>query len=370
MQPIKVCCFCESWESGGIESFLCNVLCRMDPEKVQIDLVCASQKRSIFTQPMKKHGIHFYELSGSQHNLFENYRQFIRILKERRYDVFHLNAFQGLSLYYLRLARRAGVPVRIAHSHNTALRSSLTRPLKLFIHNFAKGLFTKDATDFWACSLIAAKFLFPVKAANKFQWIPNGIETERFRFNAADREKIRHQLGVSDAYVIGNIGRLCNQKNQMFLLDVFYEVAKEDSRARLLLVGEGEQETELKRKAKHLNITDKIIFYGVSRYPERLLWAMDIFVFPSLFEGLGIAVIEAQAAGLSVICSECIPEEACITSVQKVSLSKSTMYWKNAILTRPSAAQRETAFLRVRNAGYETESVSQNIEKSYIRKLR
>ena len=97
---------------------------------------------------------------------------------------------------------------------------------------------------------------------------------------------------------------------------------------------------------------------------------MDIFVFPSLFEGLGIAVIEAQAAGLSVICSECIPEEACITSVQKVSLSKSTMYWKNAILTRSSAAQRETAFLRVRNAGYETESVSQNIEKSYIRKLR
>lgn len=123
---------CESWESGGIESFLHNILLRMDLTGLEVDIVAAQLKDSVFTQALREHGVRFRELSGSQRNLPENHRRFAALLWERRYDVVHLNIFQGMSLYYAHLAKRAGVPVRIAHSHNTDLRQSLTRPLKLW----------------------------------------------------------------------------------------------------------------------------------------------------------------------------------------------------------------------------------------------
>ncbi len=365
MKPVKVCCFCESWESGGIESFLSNVFCRMNPEKVQIDLVCAEIRSSIFTQTMEEHGIRFCELSGNQRNLPKNYKCFRKLLKEQQYDVFHLNAFQGLSLYYLRLAKEVGIPVRIAHSHNTALRSSRTRALKQLIHELAKEHFTKDATDLWACSSIAAEFLFSAPEIYKFQWIPNGIETERFRFNKVEREIVRQQLGLTNAFVIGNIGRLCEQKNQTFLLDVFNEAVKQNPQARLLLIGEGEQEAALKKKAKRLGIADKTIFYGVSKQPEKLLWAMDIFVFPSLFEGLGIAVIEAQVAGLSTICSNFVPAEAIATPLAwRVDLAEGADAWAEKILAFrcTEACEYQMELLR---QGYEIRDVVQKIEKVY-----
>ncbi len=370
MQPIKVCCFCESWESGGIESFLCSVLCRIDPKRVQIDLVCASQRESIFTQPMKEHGIHFYELSGSQHNLPENYRRFQKLLEKRHYDVLHLNAFHGVSLYYLHLAKRAGVSIRIAHSHNTALRSSRTRPLKLFVHNLAREHFTKDATDLWACSLVAAEFLFPANKLNSFRWISNGIEVERFRFNEAERINIRHQLGLSDAFVIGNIGRLCEQKNQIFLLDVFNEAIKRNPKARLLLIGEGTQADALKQKAERLGIFDKVMFFGVSKQPEKMLWAMDAFAFPSLFEGLGIAIIEAQAAGLPIICSECIPREAYVTPlVHALPLKSGSECWAKALLSVRQEIPRADGWRQIRDADYGIDAVVQKIQESYISQL-
>ncbi len=368
MKPVKVCCFCESWESGGIESFLCSTLCRMDPEKVQIDLVCAKLGNSIFTQAMEEHGIRFCELSGNRRNLLQKYKCFRKLLKERQYDVLHLNVYHGLSLYYLYLAKEAGVSVRIAHSHNTTLRSSWTRPFKLFVHELAKRCFTKDATDLWACSSIAAEFLFSVPEVYKSQWIPNGIEIERFQFNAAQREIIRQRLGLGNAFIIGNIGRLCEQKNQTFLLDVFSELIKQNPKARLLLVGEGEQSKMLKRKAECLGIADKTIFYGVSNQPEKLLWAMDIFVFPSLFEGLGIAIIEAQAAGLPVICSEHIPEEAFATPlIRRVELAEGSVRWAEALAGAAllPASRVEYADL-VRRRGFGLADAAAQIEACYM----
>lgn len=369
MKPVRVCCFCEKWESGGIESFLHNVFLYMDMDTVQVDIVAAELSESVFTQPLREHGIRFMELSGKQQRLWTNHHMFRELLRREKYDVVHLNIFHALSLYYAHLAKQEHVPIRVAHSHNTALRQSQTRVLKQLVHCMARELFTGSATDLWACSEVAANFLFSKKGLKNsgFRFIPNGIDTGRFRFDSAVRKSIRRELGVEDQFLIGNIGRLCYQKNQAFLLDLFATMFRLRPKCCLLLIGEGEAEAALRQKAERLGVANAVIFYGTSAHVERLLWAMDVFVFPSHFEGLGIAAIEAQAAGLPVVASENVPKEACVTdSFQTVPLGAGEKKWSQALLARRSGAiNREAGAAIVQEAGFDIRTVAERIRKMW-----
>lgn len=371
MKKIRICYFCETWESGGIESFLYNILTRLDLTHVQVDIVTASLGKSVFTEPLRQRGIQFYELSGKQRSILKNYRMFVELMRTKRYDLVHLNIFHGVSLYYAHLAKRSGIPVRIAHSHNTTLRHSAGKPLKLLLHNVAKGAFTNRATELWACSGAAADFLFPRKILKSqgYRFIPNGIEAERFRFDPNVRKQVRADLGLEGKFVIGNVGRLCNQKNQDFLLEVFAHIQCKKLESRLLLVGEGGMLEALTEKARRLGIADSVIFYGVSPHVERLLCAMDVFAFPSRFEGLGIAAVEAQAAGLPVISSECVPNEACVTPLlQRLALNAEPAQWAEALLSKESEhIEREAYASAVQYAGFDIADVAAQIEAYYMR---
>ena len=370
-QKVRVCCLCERWESGGIESFLCNVLSQMDMRGIQVDIAAAELMESIFTEPLKKHGVRFFELSGSQRNLRGNYSRFKELLEKERYDVVHLHIFHGLSLYYAVLAERAGVPVRIVHSHNTALRKSLTRPVKQLIHGVARERYTRAATDLWACSAAAAEFLFSkrILTARGYRFIPNGLETERFQFDPVVRLMVRRELGFEDQFVIGNIGRLCYQKNQSFLLDIFAEVQKQKPESRLLLVGEGEAHFRLEQQVEQLGLTEKVLFYGTTNHVEQLYWAMDVFVFPSRFEGLGIAVVEAQTAGLPVVCSEHVPREACVTSLfHSLPLAAGAEKWGDTLLQLlDGPMERQKYAAKIKNSGFDAFDVSERIGRYYMR---
>ena len=366
-QKHRVCCFCEKWESGGIESFLHNVIREMDLSYLEIDIVAAQMCESVFTAGLKEKGVMFYELSGSQHKLGQNHKMFKQLLKERQYDVVHLNIFQGLSLYYAYLAKKAGVQKIIAHSHNSALRQSKTKWLKLILHNVGKNLWTENATDYWACSKPAAEFMFTPKSLCKYEFIPNGIDVERFRFNEDFRKQIRRDLNIEDKLVIGNVGRLCYQKNQEYLLEVFARLQSQRPDSVLLLVGEGELKVELQQKAEKLGVADKVIFYGVTDKIEQLLWAMDIFVFPSCFEGLGIVVVEAQAAGLPVVCSDKVPDEAVVTDlVWKAKLGAVVDSWAEKILHSQNDVDKLSANEQVKKSGFAVADVAKRIEKVYL----
>ena len=367
MDKRRVCCFCEKWESGGIESFLHNVIMAMDLSRMEIDIVAAQMCESVFTAGLKEKGVHFYELSGIQHKLGQNHKMFKQLLKERQYDVVHLNIFQGLSLYYAYLAKKAGVQKIIAHSHNSALRQSKTKWLKLILHNVGKNLWTENATDYWACSKPAAEFMFTPKSLCKYEFIPNGIDVERFRFNEDFRKQIRRDLNIEDKLVIGNVGRLSNEKNQAYLLGVFANLQSQRPDSVLLLVGDGELKEELQQQAEKLGVADKVFFYGVTDKVERLLWAMDIFVFPSRFEGLGLAAVEAQAAGLPVICSDGVPDEAVVTDlVQKVKLIAGVDNWVEKILHCQINADRLAVNEQVKVSGFAVADVAKRIEKKYL----
>ena len=363
----RICCFCETWESGGIESFLTNVLLHADLAETEVDIAAACIRDSVFTDALEEKGVRFRELTGRLRSP-ENFAVFRALLRERRYDAVHFNLFQGLSLYYVRIAAEEGVPVRIAHSHNTALRRSRGRSLKLLLHRGGRALFTDAATELWACSEDAARFLFAGGSLRTrgYTFIPNGIETQRFRFDPALRAAARGELNAGDALVIGSIGRLCSQKNQTFLLDVFAEVLKRRADSLLLLVGEGEQETALREKVRRLGVSDKVIFYGVTGCVERLLCAMDIFAFPSLFEGLGIVAVEAQATGLPVIASEHVPREVYVTGeAQPLALAAGAAVWAEQLLAAEPPEDRAAAADAVRAAGFDIADTTRKVERGY-----
>lgn len=362
MDTKKVCCFCESWESGGIESFLNNILLRMDLSMMQVDIIAAKIKPSVFTARLEARGVRFIELSSSLRSA-KNYTLFRELIRKNKYDVIHFNLFQGLSLYYVHIAKQEGVLSRIAHSHNTELRKSPTRWMKIILHHIGRRLFTNSATELWACSSSAGEFLFGDKKEVRF--IPNGIETEKFRFDSARYDEVRAELGLSDVFVVGTVGRLCYQKNQGFLIDAFAELVKLHPDSVLLLVGDGEQKEYLIEKSVRLGVSGKVIFCGVTDHVERMLWAMDAFAFPSLFEGLGIVAIEAQAAGLPVLCSENIPVEANITELFHV-LPLNAEMWAQRLATL-SSSDRVKYAEKVRKAGFDVAHVAEKLEKSWLR---
>lgn len=363
----KICCYCDCWGSGGIESFLCTLLLQISLEKLEIDIVTCKMGKSIFTKILEEHGVHFFELSGNQRNFIKNYSLFKNLLKERQYDVVHLNLFQAMSLYYAHLAKKTGVMVRIAHSHNTNLRKSYTRTIKLYLHRLFSRLYAKDATDFWACSKHAADFMFPMSLIEKngYTFIPNGINIERFRFNSDIRETVRQQLGIQDRFVLGHVGRLCYQKNQLFLLEILKEVCQRNPNSCLLLVGEGEDYNMLKKNTYALGLENNVIFYGTTTQIEQLFWAMDVFVLPSRFEGFGIVAVEAQTAGLPTLCSEEIPKEAFISIyMESQPLSAGAAQWADKILLMAEQGRIDCVQL-VQDSGFDMLDVVKKVEQYY-----
>lgn len=363
----KICIFCETWESGGIESFLHNVISRMDRSDLELHLVAARLSESVFTAPMEALGVRFIQLSGSPRRVLSNHRMFRRLLRREQYDLVHLNLFQGMSLYYARIAKEEGVPLRIAHSHNTALRKSLLRPLKLLLHRLYAARFAAEATDFWACSRPAAEFLFPAGLLKErgFRFIPNGIDTARFSLDPARRGELRRELNAEGRFLVGSVGRLCYQKNQTFSLEVFERLLSRRPDSMLLLVGDGPDLDALKRRADELGVAGRVIFYGTSRRVEELFWAMDAFLFPSRFEGLGIVAVEAQAAGLPTLCSEHVPAEAAVTPLfERLALTDGAEAWAKRLAAIDPSGRRDTA-AQVAESGFELRDVARSIETVY-----
>ena len=365
----KICIFVETWASGGIESFLYRMLRNMDRDDLEIELVVEELRNSLFTDPILALGIPITELSGNMHHVYQNAKLFRQFIRRRHFDVLHLNVYQGLSLLYAKIAWEEGIPVRIAHSHNTALRDSTGKTLKMLIHHLGRRSFSKYATELWACSKEASDFMFSSSSLsqNNYIFIPDGIETGRFHFDPCLRDRTRQALHLDHHFVIGNIGRLCSQKNQTFLLDILKALLPLRPDSFLLLVGDGPDEQALKEKASALQISDHVLFFGLSEEVESLLCAMDVFAFPSLFEGLGIVAIEAQASGLPVYCSENVPDEAKLSDyITTICLSNGAAYWAERLSRAVSLSDRSSAVKSIQEAGFDIISVAALIRQIYL----
>lgn len=346
--------------SGGAESFLMNMYRNIDREKIQFDFLLRSEV-NIYKDELEMMGSTVYVTPSFPKHFIKNYFETKKFLKEHKYEIIHIHANALLYLTALILAKKEGIKCRIMHSHSISTKY----PILKIIHNFNKNLLHFWATDYWACSEDAGKWMFK----KQYLHIKNSTDLDKFKFNKQKRESVRKELGIDDdVFVIGHIGRFLPVKNHSFILSVFKEILKNNINSKLVLVGEGEDFDKVKEKVNQLGLTDNVLFLGVRKDIDRVLNAFDVFLFPSLYEGLGIVLVETQANGIPSFISDVIPEDVWVSScVHPISLQESTKVWAKTIIE--TNYERQNVIKELRDAGFDVKSEAKKMESYYIEAL-
>ena len=342
-RPIRILHVVGGMNRGGVETWLMHVLRHIDRDRFQMDFLVHSEKPCPYDDEASVLGSKIIPcLSPSKPWLYA--RNFKRILREYGpYDIVHshVHHFSGYVLY---LAKQAGVPVRIAHSHNHTSAIDATAGLHRQLYlSLTKWSISWCSTVGLGCSCNAVADLFGAawKTDARWQVLDYGVDLKPF-YDRVDSIGVRAELGIpADAFVIGHIGRFETQKNHLFLLEIAAEVAKQEQKMHLLLIGDGSLRSDIEQKVVQMGLSDRVTFAGNrSDVPRLMLEAVDVFLFPSLHEGLGLVLIEAQAAGLPCIFSDVVPEEADLVRplLQRISLSKSASIWAEAVRSARSNA--------------------------------
>lgn len=334
-------------DRAGLETMLMNYYRAIDRRVVQFDFLTHRPWEGAYDEEIRSLGGKvFYAPRLYPQNLPSYYKYMSSFFATHpEYRILHSH-IDAMSYYPLKAARRSGIPVRIAHSHNTKIDMDLKLPIK----HYALKSIQKVANYNCACGIAAGNFMFGDK---QFKVIRNAIDLERFAYNVQIREKVRNDLNIQGNLVIGHVGRYCRVKNQMFLLDVFREVLMRNKSSILLLIGKGQYEHKIREKARALGIEDQICLLIDRSDVDRLYQAMDVFVLPSLFEGLPVVSIEAQACGLPcVVSDEISPEVNLTSSVQQFPLSLGASKWADIII-KVCGQRNPNAVPELREAGYD-----------------
>lgn len=311
---------------AGLETILMNYYRSMDREQIQFDFLTHRPERSDYDDEIEAMGGRIYRAPRlyPQHYpaYFEYMKKFFR--EHPEYTIVHSH-IDAMSYLPLLAAKKAGVPVRIAHSHSTLIDKDFKLPLKLLFRRMLPTV----TTHFCTCGDKAGEFLFPKQQCH---WVPNAIDAKRFLYDEKVREKKRNELGVQNNLVVGHVGRFSYPKNHVFLIEIFSELCKIEKDAKLILVGVGEKESEVRAKVENLNLVDKVLFLGKRSDVDEIYQALDVFVMPSLFEGVPVVGIEAQFTDLPCVFSNKVPTEVRFTDAsQFVPLEKSAKDWAKVI---------------------------------------
>lgn len=350
-------------DRGGTESMLMSYYRHIDREKCQFDFVVHTKETCAFEDEITSLGGRILRVPRfNMLNLWQYRKAWRRLFaKYTEYDIIHIHHFLVAGII-LPIAAKYGITVRIVHSHNT-------KPPIFLMKEKAMWLFHRDmmrySTLCLACGNDAGKYLF---GNNDFMVIRNAIETEKFRYSVSVRNKKREEIGLnSEDFVVGHIGSFrTKQKNHNFIIDIFAEIVKYVSNAKLLLVGIGDLQDEIKNKVHSLGLDDKCIFVGSRNDVPLLLSAMDVFLFPSLFEGLSVVLIEAQTSGLPCVVSSVLSSETkLIETFTQIDLSDSVQIWAKAVISSRVNKSRELYCDDVRLGGYDIRDNVKILEEIY-----
>ena len=334
---------------GGLETMLMNYYRHIDRSKVQFDFLVHREFEADYDEEIKSLGGRIYHVSRLvpwSRRYKAELRRFFRTHPE--YKIVHVHQ-DCLSSVALQCAKECGIPVRIAHSHN----SNQDKNIKYLFKRYYMRKIPETATELFACGK-AAGDCRGLQSLNKF---------------VKKAKKIKKELDLEKNLVIGHIGRFNPQKNHKFLIDIFEKCFEKNQKVRLMLIGDGEGRKEIENKVKERGLQDNVIFMGVRRDVPELLQAMDVFVFPSLYEGLPVTMIEEQAAGVPAVISDRVSEECIITKdlVKVEGLEETPEQWAGEILKQVKISKRDRSE-EIKKAKYDVETNAKWLEEYYLRK--
>lgn len=364
--------FTENWGNGGVESYVLNLV--RHSKEINYSIASAWSNYSGYDNELCFHGINRIVLSDTMPSKpslrfidsVKSFRNFL--IKNHEYTVCHIHGLNGAATLYALIAKRMGIPKVILHSHNSDFGNG-SRMLKKAVHFSFLKLFGSFVDCRFACSQEAGLYLFSKK---HFSVVNNGIDIDRFSYSHDLRNAVRKELGISDAtIVVGTVGRMHPQKNPMFILSIIKALESISADFKFIWIGSGELENAIKDKAKRLSLDKHIYFLGgsvdnVSSY----LSAMDCFVLPSLYEGLSIAAIEAQASGLPCLFSENINKSTCIDAnkVDYLPITDSdTIEWAKKIASYSFSYDRLAAIDYVKRKGFDASDCFSEVINEYLK---
>ena len=352
---------------AGIETMLMNYYREIDRDLIQFDFLANKPVPGEYDEEIRSMGGRVFVSPGLNPLHYPRYRRFVAELLHSNPEIGILHAHnEAMGYYALQSAKDAGLPVRIAHAHNTQIIRDYKYPLKLV----CKQLLPGAATDYWSCGRDAGIYYYGQKRWQASGFIlHNAIDVSRFAFRQETREHLRQRHGLENCFVIGHVGRFNLQKNHSRLLELFAEIVKTIPEARLVLIGVGELEAAVKEKAQALALQDKVLFLG--QMPDVSEWyqAMDCFVLPSLFEGLPVVGIEAQAAGLPCFFSDRVTDEVLLSpDAHRISLLADDAEWAREIAAaRQPKTDRHQGAAVVRQAGYDIHAEARKLQDIYLK---
>lgn len=323
---------------AGLETMLMNYYRNIDRSQIQFDFLMHRSERSDYDDEIEQMGGRIFRAPRLYPQNYPAYFAYMKrfFAEHPEYQIVHSH-IDAMSYLPLLAAKRAGVPIRIAHSHNTSIDRDMKYPLKQYFRFMLRGV----ASHYCACGTEAGRFLF---GNREFSVIPNAIDADLYRFNEQMRYEKRRELGVENEFVVGHVGRFAYAKNHMFLVDIFHEIKKKQPRAVLMLVGTGEKESVVRKYVEKLALGDAVRFLGVRSDVHELYQAMDVFVMPSLFEGVPVVGIEAQFSGLPCVFSDKVPEEVAFADgCYVVGLNRSAREWATRALSFSPMRNRQIA---------------------------
>lgn len=341
-RPIRVLQVFAALDSGGVSNFVMNIYREIDTKQIQFDFALTAGSKSLYDEEVLSRGGRIFYFDNNR-SLTENLRQILR--EKGPFHVVHSHVFFYSGLI-LTEAKKEKVPIRIAHAHNahTGEKQSIIR---VAYENWMRMLIRANATHMLGCSIKACRYVFGKKIMedSRAEVMPDGIDCNRFAFNYTVRSQVRKKYGIDDKFVVGHVGHFNPAKNHEKILSVFSELCRRRNDAVLLLVGDGELEESVRTRVTRLGLTDKVIFAGAHRDVECFYQAMDVFIFPSLYEGFGMAMIEAQCSGLACIASDVVPEETNADGrAVYLSLSASDSIWVDSLLSYKHSDRTESGY--------------------------
>ncbi len=361
-EPLRVLQVVTKMERGGLETFVMNMYRSIDRARVQFDFLCHRDGHFAYDDEIEALGGRIYRVPRCN-PLDPRYLKAVDgFFIEHLYRVVHSH-INCMSALPLAAARRHGATTRIAHSHNSCQDRDFKYPLKLACKRFIR----REATDLFACSVEAGRWMFGVDG---FTVVHNAIDVDAYVFDEARRERARAELGVTPfAPIVGHVGRFSPVKNHAFILEIFAELLKFRPDAVLLLAGDGELRPDVERRAEGLGVSSSVRFLGVRSDVPDLMRSMDAFLMPSIYEGLPLVLVEAQASGLPCVISDSIPRDCDLEGsfVARLSISSPAERWAEALAGVFGKTVRSDGAIFVKKAGFDVRETASWLQDFYLR---